>query len=27
LLMQHYDGMMKSGKLRGRTAQPISIAS
>jgi len=27
LLMQHYDGMMKSGKLRGRTAQPIPIAS
>jgi len=27
LLMRHYDGMMKSGKLRGRPSQPISIAS
>ncbi|RZJ57714.1 MAG: preprotein translocase subunit SecY [Hymenobacter sp.] len=27
LLMRHYDGMMKSGKLRGRPSQPIAIAS
>ncbi|RZK36653.1 MAG: preprotein translocase subunit SecY, partial [Hymenobacter sp.] len=27
LLMRHYDGMMKSGKLRGRPTQPIAIAS
>ncbi|RZJ57726.1 MAG: preprotein translocase subunit SecY [Hymenobacter sp.] len=27
LLMRHYDGMMKSGKLRGRPSQSIAIAS
>jgi preprotein translocase subunit SecY len=26
LLMRHYDGMMKSGKVRGRT-QDIAMAS
>ena len=27
LLMQQYDGMMKSGKLRGRTTQAVPFAS
>ncbi len=27
LLMQHYDSMMTSGKLRGRPAQPVALAS
>ena len=26
LLMRHYDGLMKSGKVRGRTASPVSMA-
>jgi preprotein translocase subunit SecY len=24
LLSRHYDGLMKSGKMRGRTASPVS---
>ncbi|GAA3948686.1 preprotein translocase subunit SecY [Hymenobacter algoricola] len=27
LLMRHYDGMMKTGKLRGRSAQDVAMAS
>jgi len=26
LLMRHYDGLMKSGKIRGRSASPVSMA-
>ena len=26
LLMRHYDGLMKSGKIRGRTQSPVSMA-
>jgi preprotein translocase subunit SecY len=24
LLSRHYDGLMKSGKMKGRTASPVS---
>ncbi|GAA4015147.1 preprotein translocase subunit SecY [Hymenobacter fastidiosus] len=27
LLMRHYDGMMKTGKMRGRTPQDVALAS
>ncbi|RLD27023.1 MAG: preprotein translocase subunit SecY, partial [Bacteroidetes bacterium] len=26
LLMRHYDGLMKSGKIRGRTQSAVSMA-